>query len=162
MPSSDTSTLLCGTDWQASSTVSAPTFCAAPTSSSTGLTVPSTFDWWVKATTLVRELISWSMLDRSSRKSSVSENHRIVARTDGKAPERAVKTAPAARSGGTNRRISQRIGDQIDGLGGVLGEDQFFRPTGADEGSGALSRAFVEVGGLFGQRVGAAVHGRVM
>ena len=38
------STGMCGTDWQASSTVSAPTRCAAATRTCTGLTVPRTFD----------------------------------------------------------------------------------------------------------------------
>ena len=39
-----TSTGMCGTDWQASTTTSAPTACASRATSATGLIVPSTFD----------------------------------------------------------------------------------------------------------------------
>jgi hypothetical protein len=44
-PRAWTSTPMCGTDWQASRTVSAPTSLARLTSWSTGLIVPSTLDW---------------------------------------------------------------------------------------------------------------------
>ena len=76
---SATSTGMCGTDWQASSTTRAPTSRARATMGATGLTVPSTFDWWAKATTRVRSLTSSPRSDRSRRPSSVTGNHRSVA-----------------------------------------------------------------------------------
>ena len=78
-PSAWKSTAKCGTDWQASSTVSAPTALAFSTSSETGLTVPSTFDWCANATTLVFGVMSSSTSDRSSRPSAVTLNHFSVA-----------------------------------------------------------------------------------
>ncbi len=53
-PSAWKSTGWCGTDWQASSSVSAPTAFARATSSATGATAPVTFEWWLNATTFTR------------------------------------------------------------------------------------------------------------
>ena len=77
--SSRKSTGVCGTDWQASSTTSAPTWLARETIRSSGFTVPSTLDWWATATTLARSVITLSTSDRSSRPSAVTPNQRSVA-----------------------------------------------------------------------------------
>ena len=74
-----TSTGICGTDCEASTTTIAPTACAFAAISATGLMVPSMLETAVSETTLVRSLISSSMFDRSSLPSSVSPNHRSVA-----------------------------------------------------------------------------------
>ncbi len=67
----------CGTDWHASSTVSAPTARARATSSATGRTLPSTLDWCANATIFVRS--DSSSESRSSRPSSVTEYQRSTA-----------------------------------------------------------------------------------
>ena len=71
------STGMCGTDWHASSTVTAPTAFARRTISSTSACAPVTFDWWVKATTLTDS--SNSSESRSIRPSSVILYHFSVA-----------------------------------------------------------------------------------
>ena len=76
-PSAWKSTGWCGTDWQASSTVSAPTALARATSSATGATAPVTFEWWLNATTFTRS--SSSSESRSMRPSSVTPYHFNVA-----------------------------------------------------------------------------------
>src|ERR1700739_4765063 len=71
------STGWCGTDWQASSTVNAPTALALATSSGTGPTAPVTLEWWLQATTLTRS--SSCNESRSIRRSSVTPYQRNVA-----------------------------------------------------------------------------------
>ena len=78
-PLATTSTGICGTAWEASTTTTAPTACAFSAISRTGLIVPSMFETQVSETTLVRSVMSSSMFDRSSRPSSVRPNHRRVA-----------------------------------------------------------------------------------
>ena len=70
---------MCGADWAASSTVSAPTARAASTSRPTGLTVPSTLDWCVNARTFVRSVSSESRSVRSRVKSSAMGIQRSLA-----------------------------------------------------------------------------------
>ena len=64
--------------------------------------------------------------------------HDLVARLDALAPE--------------------RVGDKIDGLGGVAGEDDLFLAGGIEEGRDFLARAFVGFGRLVGEIVQAAMH----
>ena len=78
-PSAARSTPKCGTDWQASRTVSAPTSRALATSRSTGATVPSTLEACANASTLVRSVTISSSRSRSRRPSSVSPIQRNVA-----------------------------------------------------------------------------------
>ena len=70
---------MCGTDWAASASTSAPTACARSAIRRTGLTVPSTFDWCTSDTSLVRSVIRSSSRDRSSRPSGVTLNQRRAA-----------------------------------------------------------------------------------
>ena len=63
----------------------------------------------------------------------------------------------ARRSGG----VAERVRDEVDPLGGVLGEDDL-AGIGADERGDPRSRRLVGVGGLLGELVRAAVHGRVV
>ena len=79
-PSAWTSSGTCGADCAASQTKIAPCSCAHATSFSTGLIVPSEFETWFVATTLIdpREA-SPSRAERSSSPSSVSGIITIVA-----------------------------------------------------------------------------------
>ena len=77
--SSVTSTGTWGTSWAPSTSTSAPTACAASTSSFTGGSVPSEFDMPVTASSFVRSVSSEPRSDRSSRPSSVSGMYRRVA-----------------------------------------------------------------------------------
>lgn len=65
-----TSTGRCGTDWQASRSVRAPTSRASPTISATGLMVPRTFEACEKATILVEEVMTCRASSRRAAPSS--------------------------------------------------------------------------------------------
>ena len=64
--------------------------------------------------------------------------HDLVARLDALAPE--------------------RIGDEVDGLGRVAGEDDLFLAPGIEERRYFFARALVSLGRLVGEVVQAAVH----
>ncbi len=74
-PSACTSSGMCGAAWEASISTSAPTSWARRTIASTGLTVPMMLETSVKETIFVFSVMTSSMLDRSSRPSSVRPNH---------------------------------------------------------------------------------------
>ena len=177
-PRSATSTGRCGTDWQASRTTSAPTAWARSVSSRTGLSVPSTLETCVKAKTLVRSVSRLSRSVRSSRPSGVTGTQRSVApvrrhaschgmrlawcsisvtSTSSPGPRREPVAVPAAAAG---RAVGEGVGDEVDRLGGVAGEDDLGgrRP---DEARDRLAGRLVGVGALLGELVGPAVHGGV-
>ena len=64
--------------------------------------------------------------------------HDLVARLDALAPE--------------------RVGDQVDGLGGVAGEDDLFRARRIEEGADVLARALIGFGRGIGEVMQAAMH----
>ncbi len=66
---------MCGAAWEASTHTSAPTSWARRTIASTGLTVPRMLETSTKETIFVFSVMISSMLDRSSRPSSVRPNH---------------------------------------------------------------------------------------
>ena len=168
----------CGTDWQASSTVSAPTARARDTSSATGRIVPSTLDWCANATTFVRS----RQLERVEVEPAVV-GHAVPAQDRAGAPaqllprhevgvvlqlgdddlvaglEREPRRLRAQR--GADRRVRERVGDEVDPLGGVLGEHHLVRVR-PDERRDPRARRLVRVGGLLGELVRAAVHCRVV
>ena len=80
-PRADTSVGSCGTPWEPSATMTAPTAWACSAIRAIGLTVPSTLETQASETTLVRSLMSpsRSAASRSSRPSSVMSNQRSVA-----------------------------------------------------------------------------------
>ncbi len=78
-PSAGRSTGRCGTDWQASSTVSAPTSRARATTGSTGVIAPVTFDTCVNATTRVRSVMTLAASSTRTRPSSSTSNQRRTA-----------------------------------------------------------------------------------
>ena len=135
-----TSTGSWGTACEASSTSVAPTACAIVAISRTGLTVPSTLDTYATETILVRSLTrpSRAAAARSSRPSSVTSNQRSTA------PVRCASSCHGTRlewCSITEMTISspgrsagaQRVGAQVERLGGVLGEDDLLRARRADE-----------------------------
>ena len=164
------STGACGTDWQASSTVSAPTALARAASSATGLTVPSTFEAWTTASTLVRgPMISVG---------GVEVEPALVG--DGDPPQRGTgpgagplpgqqvrvvlhlgdddliaRAAARARVG-----VGESGGDEVQALGGVAGPGQLVSST-PTKAAAAARAVLVGIGRLLGERVRAAVHGRV-
>ena len=58
---------------------------------------------------------------------------------------------------GTDIGAPPRVGDQVDRLGRVAGEDDFVGSIGADEASDLAARPLVRVGRLLGQRMDPAV-----
>jgi len=78
-PSSTTESGRCGTDWEQSSSTSAPTSCARATIRAGSLIVPRMLDICTIDTSLVRSLTSSPSADSSSRPSSVTPNQRRVA-----------------------------------------------------------------------------------
>jgi hypothetical protein len=59
------------------------------------------------------------------------------------------------------RTVAQCVGDQVDPFGGVLGEDHLVR-LGTDEHRDPGPCSLIGIGGLFGELMRAAVHGRVV
>ncbi len=55
------------------------------------------------------------------------------------------------------RRVAHRVGDEVQRLGGVLGEDDLVTPGGANERRELVPGVLVQRGGLLGKRVDAAV-----
>jgi hypothetical protein len=60
------------------------------------------------------------------------------------------------------RRVAERVGDQVDRLGGVLGEDDLVGPPDAHERCDPLPGGLVEIRSLFRELVRAAVDGGVV
>ena len=59
---------------------------------------------------------------------------------------------------GLDALAAERIGDEIDRLGGVAGEDDLFLAPGIEEGRDFLARALVGLGRLVGEIMQAAMH----
>ena len=109
------------------------------------MTVPSTFDWWVNATTFVRSLISSSsrqvepaVVGRPGTSAATAPVRRhsschgtrfawcSISVTTISSPGPSANRAPPGRAR-ADRRVAERVGDQVDRLGGVLGEDHLVR-----------------------------------
>ena len=121
-------------------------------------------------TTLVRSVMTPSRSDRSSRPSSVRPNQRSVApvRCGDQLPRHDVGVVLhlgdddlVARAAGPRRAAvgpGDDVGDQVERLGGVLGEDDLGAVGGVDERGDLVARALVQRGRLLGEHVDAAVH----
>ena len=176
-PVAVTSTGMCGTDWQASSTTSAPTSWARVVTASSGLTVPRTLDWWVSATTFVRSLSSSSRRgqvepalvgDTEPAQRGTGADAELLPRHqvgvvlhlgDEDLVAGADAEAGSIRAGGGG--VAQRVGHEVDPLGGVLGEHDLVS-AGADERGDPRAGRLVGLGRLLGELVGPAVRGRVV
>ncbi len=55
------------------------------------------------------------------------------------------------------RRVAHRVGDEVQRLGGVLGEDDLVAPGCADERRDLVAGGLIQRGGLLGEYVDAAV-----
>ena len=153
----------CGAACEASTTTIAPTSWALRAISATGLIVPSMLETQVSVTTLVRSVISSSMLDRSRCPSSVMPNHFRLA------PVRSVRQLPrhdvgvVLHLGGDDHvaladlqrtaRPRQRVGHQVERLGGVLGEDHLVATGRVDERRHPVAALLERLGRLRTQRV---------
>ena len=157
------STGIWGTAWAASTSVTAPAARARSTISRTGLIVPSTFETCATATSFTRP--------SASTESSSSSDSSPCSSTAQVAQPRAALLAEELP--GDDVRVvlhlgdehlvalahvlaAPGVGDQVDRLGHVAGED---RGAGlpAHEGGDPLARALEQLGGLARQRVDAAV-----
>src|SRR3954468_12443254 len=178
-PSSVTSTGWCGTDWAPSTSTRAPTSRARATIGASGLIVPRMLDCWVTATSLVRSLttlfgggevqppVVGEAEPAQGRPGALAQllprhevavvlhlgHHDLVALTHGVPAERVL-----LRRGG----VGERVGHEVDALGGVAGEDDLAVVLGPDEAGDLGPGRLVEVGRLLGQLVRAAVHGGVV
>ena len=120
---------MCTADWLPSTSTGMPRACAMRMISLTGTTVPSTFDMCVMATILVRGLISCS--NSSSRNSPSSDDrrplqHRALALAQ-EVPRHDVGVVLHDREHDlvalADLRAAEGLRDEVDGLGGVAGED---------------------------------------
>ena len=135
-----TSVTLCGTYWQASTTARAPAAWAAAVSSATGVSVPSTLLIAVKANTLAPSS-SRSRLSpaRSSWPSGVigSQRSSMPVALGHDVPRHDVGVVLHLRDdddvAGGEVRTAPRLGDEVEGLGGVLGEHDLVGVAGVDE-----------------------------
>ena len=124
-----------------------PRACARRTTSFTGTRVPSMFDMWVIATILVRGESSFS--NSSMRKLPSSSTgahlmHRALALAQ-EMPGHDVGMVLHDREHDLVARLdalaAERVGDQVDRLGGVAGEDDLLRCAAALRKARTFSRA---------------------
>ena len=137
------------------SALTAPAARARATISATGLIVPSTFDTCATATSFTRP--SASTASSSSSDSSPVVGDRRGSAASRRAPGRAAATGTmfewcsiwvmSTSSPAPTLLAAPRVGDEVDRLGRVAGEDRR-RRLPADERGDALARALEQVGRL--------------
>ena len=161
-----TSVALWGTYWQASTMARAPASWAAAHSSVTGVSVPSTLLIAVNDSTLAPsssavevgevELAVGGQRDPAQLDAPLGGEH--VPRHDVGVVLHVGEHDDVA---GAEVGPAPRLGDEVERLGGVLGEHDLVGVAGVDE-AGDLGPGGLEgVGGLGGEAVGAAVDRRV-
>ena len=125
--------------------------------------VPSAFDMWVIATILVRSVSSFSNSSIRKLPSSSTGAHLITApwrsrrKCQGTMLEWCSMIESTISSPARDAFAPERIGDQIDRLGGVAREDDLLVPLGVEEGADLLARALVGLGRRVGEIMQAAV-----
>src|SRR5450756_1681369 len=111
------STGRCGTLWQASSTVRAPTSRARRTNAATSATAPVTFDACANASTLVRSVTTVASSSVRTRPSSASPNQRrvapVLAHSSCQGTRFAWCSASVGRGGAAAQRFAVGPGDEI-------------------------------------------------
>ena len=119
---------------------------------------------WVTATSLVRGVNSFSNSSMRRWPSSSTGAHLMTA------PWRSRREMPRHDIGvvlhdrehdlvpGFDALASERVGDEIDGLGGVAGKDDLFLAGGIEEGGDFVARILVGLGRLVGEIMQAAMH----
>ena len=122
------------------------------------------FDMWVIATILVRGESSFSNSSIRKLPSSSTGAHLSTApwrsrrKCQGTMLEWCSMIESTISSPGLDALAPERVGDQVDGLGGVAGEDDLFRARRVEEGADFLARALVGFGRGVGEVVQAAMH----
>ena len=126
--------------------------------------VPSMFDIWVMATSLVRGVSSFSNSSMRKLPSSSTGAHLMhgALALAQKMPRHDVGMMLHDREhdlvAGLDALAAERIGDEIDRFRGVAGEDDLFLAPGIEEGRDLLARALVGLGRLIGEIMQAAMH----
>ena len=146
-PSACTSTGMCWTAWQASSSTGTPRAWASAMISWTGLTVPSAFETQATETSRVRSEISAAELVQQQLALVVDRRHHELQ------PDAARRSSCqgtmlawcsivviSTSSPGRDARRDEALRDQIDALGAVAREHDLARVRGVDEAA-APSRA---------------------
>ena len=136
----------------------------AASTSFAGTSVPSMFDIWVMATSLVRGVSSFSNSSMRKWPSSSTGAHLITApwrsrrKCHGTMLEWCSMIESTISSPGLDALAPERVGDEIDRLGRVAGEDDLFLAPGVEKGRDLLARALVGFGRLVGEIMQAAMH----
>ena len=119
---------------------------------------------WVIATILVRGPISFSNSSTQEMALVVDRrplDHRALALAQ-EMPRHDVGVMLHDREHDLVARLdalaAERVGDEVDGLGGIAGEDDLFLAPGIEEGRHFLARALVSLGCLVGEIMQAAMH----
>ena len=165
-PQACTSVSRWGTYWLASTTAIAPASWAAVTSRSMGLMVPSTFDMAANDTTRApstrrsRSVRSrWPSAPRGIQRSSIpSSSSELVPRHDVGV---VLELGEHHRIALAQVRSPPRLRDEVERLGGVLGEHHLPGPAATDERGDLRPGALERGGGLLGDHVGASMDVRV-
>ena len=167
-PSACTSTVMCGADCAASQTKIAPWSCAHEASFSTGLIVPSEFDTWFVATTLIASLLGDRVERREIELALVGQrDHReLRARASGDVLPRdevrvVLELGDDDEVAGAEVREAPRIRDEVDRLGRVAHEDDLPHVGCVHERANLLARSLERGGRALREHVDAAVHVRV-
>ncbi len=121
-------------------------------------------DMWVIATSLVRGVRSFSNSSMRKLPSSSTGAHLITApwrsrrKCHGTMLEWCSMIESTISSPALMRSRRERIGDEIDRLGGVAGEDDFLGARRVEEGAHLLAGALVAFGRGIGEVMQAAMH----
>ncbi len=154
-PSAATSTGSCGTACEASTTTSAPTEWAFAMIASSGLIVPSMLETQVTETTAVCSVISWSMFvevestlvgDAEPAQRRTRTLRELLPRDDVGVVLHLRDHDLVVLADAT--AVTQRAGDQVERLGGVLGEHDLVAAGRADEPGDLVASRLERLAGL--------------
>ena len=151
--------VMCTADWLPSTSTGTLCACAMRTISLSGVTVPSTFDMCVMATILVCWLNSCSNLSSWNSPSSVIGAHFSTAprrsrwKCQGTMLEWCSMMERMISSFSPRIHAAERAGHQVDGFGGVAGEDDLVDAGRIEEAAHGLARVLVLGGGRVGEIV---------
>ncbi len=157
-----TSVATCGTNWHASTSTSAPCAWAASASGRMSLIVPNTFDIALMASRRAPSS-SASRSERSRRKSAVMRDPAELDAPFGgeDLPRHHVGVMLHVRQhdrvAGAEVRAGPRVGDEVDRLGRVAGEDDLVGARCVDEARDLAPGVLERGRRFFGDRVHAAV-----
>ena len=162
-PSSATSVGRWGTYWQASTHTMAPAACAASAMRRTGLIVPSTLDMALKLNELgaVDAAVEVVEVEQAVGVSGMPAHlDAALGREHVPGHDVGVVLHLGEHDGVAGAQVgaAPRVRDEVERLGGVLGEDDLAAGVGADERATFSRAASIWFGRLLGDAVDAAVH----